>query len=64
MERTPDFLGYMLSACTWRVKAAVAASRAVVRTIVDSGRQTVYSWRVLKRERRLRHSGAYETRLT
>jgi hypothetical protein len=33
-ERTPDFLVYMLSACALRAKAAVAASRAVVRTMI------------------------------
>lgn len=34
MESTPDFLVYMLSARAPRAKAAVAASRAVVRTMV------------------------------
>lgn len=34
MESTPDFLVYMLSARASRAKAAVAASRAVVRTMV------------------------------
>jgi hypothetical protein len=37
MESTPDFLVYMLSARTSRANAAVAASRAVVRTIVGEG---------------------------
>jgi hypothetical protein len=38
IERTPDFLVYMLSAWALSAKAAAAASRAVVRTIVDAGR--------------------------
>jgi len=33
-ERTPDFLVYMLSAWALRAKAAVAASRVVVRTMI------------------------------
>ena len=37
MDKTPDFLVYMLSACTSRANAAVAARSAVVRTIVDDG---------------------------
>lgn len=41
MESTLDFLGYMLSACASRAKAAVAASRAVVRTIFDGSGKTV-----------------------
>lgn len=41
MESTPDFLVYMLSALTSRAKAAVAASRAAVRTIVVVEARTV-----------------------
>jgi hypothetical protein len=43
IESTPDFLEYMLSAFTWSANAAVAARRAVVRTIVE-GWYTVCVW--------------------
>jgi hypothetical protein len=42
MESTPDFLVYMLSAFTSRARAAVAASKAVVRTIIAINGGTVY----------------------
>jgi hypothetical protein len=35
IDRTPDFLVYMLSACALRAKAAVAANSVVARTIVE-----------------------------
>lgn len=43
MESTPDFLVYMLSARASRAKAAVAASRAVVRTMVVFWKDCVQS---------------------
>jgi hypothetical protein len=62
MDRTPDFLVYMLSACAWRAKAAVAASRAVARTIVQSGRRLGCSDQ--REKRRTGSRRAYELRLT
>jgi hypothetical protein len=63
MESTLDFLGYMLSACALRAKAAVAASSAVVRTIVEVDRWWCIVGRWRKKDR-AKHCGAYETGLT